>query len=242
MCGQGRSPAPPHSQGLPRGRAAPLAALRRRGQGGSRHRTAPPPAGLAAAGRSVRGRTGPGAARGIPYVVVPRLVIVRWPLPTLPGPAAAAWSGRSPVARHEKNTPGAGPGAAAPASRRAEWREPPSPSPAACEPPRDIFSLFFHPPPPPPRHRTRRSTPHARAHAARPRRHRTPAPTPQLNKSQKYNCNDTFDSEIVASILVLDNDHLRIIVTRHEDNGLVAFVVDHNDSVPSDFIPCVLRH
>ena len=55
------------------------------------------------------------------------------------------------------------------------------------------------------------------------------------------NCNDAFDSETLASKLVFDNDHLRIIVSRHEDNGLVVFVVDHNDLIPYDFIPFVPR-
>ena len=182
MCGQGRSPGPQHSQGPTRGRAAPLAALRQRGQRGSRHRPALPPpraataprrrraaddrttaAGLAAAGRSLRGGTGPGAARGIPYSSPPPNSLPH------PGRLPLRGAAGAPLrdTRKTRPAPRTGPGAAAPASRRA----PLSPASAACELPRGArHILFLHAPP---RHRTPISTPHARAHAARPRRHRT---------------------------------------------------------------------
>ena len=267
MCGQGRSPGPQHSQG---GRHAaeqprwPPCASAGRGVAATAprcHRLAPPPP------RAVGGRpttAPPRRASQQPAAVCgghrargrarDPLLLPSPQLPTPPGPAAAAWSGRRPAARQRQKharRPGRGRGrrlrrAAAPHChlpvQRASFRA--------------ALGIFYFCTPPP--------------DTARPYRHRTPGPTPHaradtaLNKSQKYNCNDAFDSETFASILVFDNDHLRItvtrhedncrvafvgdndhlriIVTRHEDNGLVAFVVDHNDSVPSDFIPCVLRH
>ena len=182
MCGQGRSPGPQHSQGPTRGRAAPLAALRQRGQRGSRHRPALPPpraataprrrraaddrtaaVGLAAAGRSLQGAQGPGPRAGSPTP----------PLPPTPYPTRAGCrcverqTPRCATTTKTRPAPRTGPGAAAPASRRA----PLSPASAACELPRGArHILFLHAPP---RHRTPISTPHARAHAARPRRHRT---------------------------------------------------------------------
>ena len=124
MCGQGRSPGPQHSQGPTRGRAAPLAALRQRGQRGSRHRPALPPpraataprrrraaddrttaAGLAAAGRSLRGGTGPGAARGIPYSSPPPNSLPH------PGRLPLRGAADAPLRDNDKNTPGAQDGA-----------------------------------------------------------------------------------------------------------------------------------